>query len=181
MKKTSTEKTIKYYIKLAKKESKRRKLYIQRKNDTIFFSNGAFIVSFSAVRKDMLNFLQETFDFVAGEEDFCVEVLNDYCKNSEITISRYMPTTLEDGTLFYTGVNAEETRRTIYAFSDNVNLFAYDEKYVKPIKWGMFGKAHLPNSIYTMCVYIEMDLQIVVFPIVKHNSQFVKIAKLLNK
>lgn len=168
-------------LRKANKESKQGKLYIQRKNDTIFFSNGAFIISFAAVRKDMLNLLQETFDFVAGEEDFCLEALGDYCKNSEQAIAGYMPTTLENGTLSYTGVSAEDARRTVYAFTDGEKLFAYDKKYVKPIKWGMFGKAHLPNSIYTMCVYIEIDLQIVVFPIVEHNSQFVKIAKLLNK
>lgn len=181
MKKTNTEKTLEYYIKLAKKEAKHRKIYIQRKDDTIYFSNGDFIVSFATIRKNTLEFLQETFNFTSGKDNFCFETLGeDYCKNSGTTIAEYMPTMLENGEMFYTGINAEDTHRTACAFSDGQNLFVYNEKYVKPIKWEMFGKAHLSNSIYTMCVYTELDVEIAILPIVDH-AQFTKIAKLLNK
>lgn len=181
MKKTmSTEKIIEYYIKLAKKESKHKKVYIQRKNGLIYFSNGEFIASFATIRKEALVFLQETFNFAAGEDDFCLEVLGDYCKNSETTIAEYVPTTLEDGSLLYIGVSAEDTRKTVYAFSDGEKLFVYDEKYVRPIKWGTFSKAHLPNSIYTMCIYTEIDIEIAVLPNID-RAQFEKIAKLMNR
>lgn len=177
MKKMSAEKVLKYYIKLAKKETKRRKVYIQRKDATIYFSNGEFIASFATVRENMIDFLQETFNFTAGG-NFCVECLGDYCFKSEQTIAEYMPTTLEDGSLLYTGISAEDARCTLYAFSDGEKLFAYDEKYVKPIRWCTFGKAHLPNTIYTMSIYINLDVSIVILPNVNHE-QFAKFAKLL--
>lgn len=66
MKKMSAEKILEYYIKLAKKEAKVRKVYIQRKGATIYFSNGEFIASFAVVRENMIDFLQETFNFTAG-------------------------------------------------------------------------------------------------------------------
>lgn len=66
MKKMSAEKILEYYIKLAKKETKVKKVYIQRKGNTIYFTNGEFIASFAAVRENMVDFLQETFNFIAG-------------------------------------------------------------------------------------------------------------------
>lgn len=179
MKKMSAEKILEYYIKLAKKLTKVRKVYIQRKGDTIYFSNGEFICSFSAVRENMIDFLQETFNFTAGG-NFCVEGWGNYCVNSEQTIAEFMPTTLEDGSLRYTGVSAEDVWRTVYAFTDGEKLFAYDEKYVKPIRWCTFGKAYLPNTIFTMCVYMNLDVSIAILPNTNHE-QFVKFAKLMNK
>lgn len=179
MKKMSAEKVLEYYVKLAKKEAKVRKVYIQRKGATIYFSNGEFIASFAVVRENMIDFLQDTFNFIAGG-NFCVECLGDYCIKSEQTLAEYMPTTLEDGSLFYTGVSAEDTRRTVYAFSDGEKLFAYDEKYFKPIKWCTFGKAHLRNTKFTMCVYMNLDISIAVLPNVDH-TQFAKVARLMNK
>lgn len=179
MKKMSAEKVLEYYIKLAKKETKVRKVYIQRKDATIYFSNGEFIASFAAVRANIIDFIQETFNFTAGG-NFCVECLGDYCVKSEQTIAEYMPTTLESGSLYYTGVSAEGTRRTVYGLTDGEKLFAYDEKYVKPIRWCTFGKAHLPNSIYTMCVYLNLDVFIAILPNVNHE-QFAKFASLMNK
>lgn len=176
MKKMSAEKILEYYIKLAKKETKVRKVYIQRKDATIYFTNGEFIASFAAVRENMIDFLQETFNFIAGG-NFCVRCLGDYCAKSEQTIAEFMPT-LEDGSLYYTGVSAEDARRTIYAFTDGEKLFAYDEKYVKPIRWCTFGKAYLPNTIFTMCVYMNLDVSIAILPNTNHE-QFVKFAKLI--
>lgn len=176
MKKMSAEKVLEYYIKLAKKETKVRKVYIQRKDATIYFTNGEFIASFAAVRENMIDFLQETFNFIAGG-NFCVRCLGDYCAKSEQTIAEFMPT-LEDGSLYYTGVSAEDARRTIYAFTDGEKLFAYDEKYVKPIRWCTFGKAYLPNTIFTMCVYMNLDVSIAILPNTNHE-QFVKFAKLI--
>ena len=178
MKKMSAEKILEYYIKLAKKETKVKKVYIQRKGNTIYFTNGEFIASFAAVRENMIDFLQETFNFIAGG-NFCVRCLGDYCAKSEQTIAEFMPT-LEDGSLYYTGVSAEDARRTIYAFTDGEKLFAYDEKYVKPIRWCTFGKAYLPNTIFTMCVYMNLDVSIAILPNTNHE-QFVKFAKLMNK
>lgn len=178
MKKMSAEKVLEYYIKLAKKETKVRKVYIQQKGDTIYFTNGEFIASFAAVRENMIDFLQETFNFIAGG-NFCVRCLGDYCIKSEQTIAEFMPT-LEDGSLYYTGVSAEDARRTIYAFTDGEKLFAYDEKYVKPVRWCTFGKAYLPNTIFTMCVYMNLDVSIAILPNTNHE-QFVKFAKLMNK
>lgn len=176
MKKMSAEKILEYYIKLAKKETKVKKVYIQRKGNTIYFTNGEFIASFAAVRENMIDFLQETFNFIAGG-NFCVRCLGDYCIKSEQTIAEFMPT-LEDGLLYYTGVSAEDARRTIYAFTDGEKLFAYDEKYVKPIRWCTFGKAYLPNTIFTMCVYMNLDVSIAILPNTNHE-QFVKFAKLI--
>ena len=176
MKKMSAEKVLEYYIKLAKNETKVRKVYIQRKDATIYFTNGEFIASFAAVRENMIDFLQETFNFIAGG-NFCVRCLGDYCAKSEQTIAEFMPT-LEDGSLYYTGVSAEDARRTIYAFTDGEKLFAYDEKYVKPIRWCTFGKAYLPNTIFTMCVYMNLDVSIAILPNTNHE-QFVKFAKLI--
>lgn len=176
MKKMSAEKVLEYYIKLAKKETKVRKVYIQRKGDTIYFTNGEFIASFAAVRENMIDFLQETFNFIAGG-NFCVRCLGDYCAKSEQTIAEFMPT-LEKGSLYYTGVSAEDARRTIYAFTDGEKLFAYDEKYVKPVRWCTFGKAYLPNTIFTMCVYMNLDVSIAILPNTNHE-QFVKFAKLM--
>lgn len=178
MKKMSAEKILEYYIKLAKKETKVKKVYIQRKGNTIYFTNGEFIASFAAVRENMIDFLQETFNFIAGG-NFCVRCLGDYCAKSEQTIAEFMPT-LEDGSLYYTGVSAEDARRTIYAFTDGEKLFAYNEKYVKPIRWCTFGKAYLPNTIFTMCVYMNLDVSIAILPNTNHE-QFVKFAKLMNK
>ena len=176
MKKMSAEKVLEYYIKLAKNETKVRKVYIQRKDATIYFTNGEFIASVAAVRENMIDFLQETFNFIAGG-NFCVRCLGDYCAKSEQTIAEFMPT-LEDGSLYYTGVSAEDARRTIYAFTDGEKLFAYDEKYVKPIRWCTFGKAYLPNTIFTMCVYMNLDVSIAILPNTNHE-QFVKFAKLI--
>lgn len=176
MKKMSAEKVLEYYIKLAKKETKVKKVYIQRKGDTIYFTNGEFIASFAAVRENMIDFLQETFNFIAGG-NFCVRCLGDYCAKSEQTIAEFMPT-LEKGSLYYTGVSAEDARRTIYAFTDGEKLFAYDEKYVKPVRWCTFGKAYLPNTIFTMCVYMNLDVSIAILPNINHE-QFVKFAKLM--
>lgn len=178
MKKMSAEKVLEYYIKLAKKETKVRKVYIQQKGDAIYFTNGEFIASFAAVRENMIDFLQETFNFIAGG-NFCVRCLGDYCIKSEQTIAEFMPT-LEDGSLYYTGVSAEDAWRTIYAFTDGEKLFAYDEKYVKPVRWCTFGKAYLPNTIFTMCVYMNLDVSIAILPNTNHE-QFVKFAKLMNK
>lgn len=177
MKKMSAEKVLEYYIKLAKKETKVRKVYIQRKGATIYFSNGEFIASFAAVRENMIDFLQETFNFTAGG-NFCVRCLGDYCVKSEQTIAEFMPTTLENGSLHYTGVSAENAWRTVYAFTDGEKLFAYDEKYVKPIKWCTFGKAYLANTKFTMCVYLNLDVSIAILPNMNHE-QFVKFAKLM--
>lgn len=179
MKKMSAGKVLEYYIKLAKKETKVRKVYIQRKDATIYFSDGAFIACFAAVREDVINLIQETFNFTAGG-NFCVECLGDYCVKSEQTIAEYMPTTLEDGSLFYTGVSAENARRTVYAFTDGEKLFAYDEKYVKPVRWCVFGKAHLRNTKFTMCVYLDLDVFIAILPNTNHE-QFAKFASLMNK
>ena len=176
MKKMSAEKVLEYFIKLAKKETKVRKVYIQRKDATIYFSNGEFIASFAAVRENMIDFIQETFNFTAGG-NFCVRCLGDYCVKSEQTIAEFMPTVLESGSLYYTGVSAEGTRRTVYGLTDGEKLFAYDEKYIKPIRWCTFGKAHLSNSIYTMCMYLNLDVSIVILPNVNHE-QFAKFAKL---
>lgn len=176
MKKMSAEKILEYYIKLAKKETKVKKVYIQRKGNTIYFTNGEFIASFAAVRENMIDFLQETFNFIAGG-NFCVRCLGDYCAKSEQTIAEFMPT-LEDGSLYYTGVSAEDARRTIYAFTDGEKLFAYDEKYIKPVRWCTFGKAYLPNTIFTMCVYMNLDVSIAILPNTNHE-QFVKFAKLI--
>lgn len=176
MKKMSAEKVLEYYIKLAKKEAKVRKIYIQRKDATIYFSNGEFIASFAAVRENMIDFIQETFNFTAGG-NFCVECLGDYCVKSEQTITEFMPTTLEDGSLYYTGVSAEDTRRTVCAFMDGEKLFAYDEKYVKPIKWCTFGKALLRNTNFVMSVYMNLDVSIAILPNTNH-AQFAKFAKL---
>lgn len=176
MKKMSAEKILEYYIKLAKKETKVKKVYIQRKGNTIYFTNGEFIASFAAVRENMIDFLQETFNFIAGG-NFCVRCLGDYCAKSEQMIAEFMPT-LEDGSLYYTGVSAEDARRTIYAFTDGEKLFAYDEKYVKPVRWCTFGKAYLPNTIFTMCVYMNLDVSIAILPNTNH-AQFVKFAKLI--
>ena len=180
MKKTSTEKVLEYYIKLAKKETKVKKVYIQRKDATIYFSNGEFICSFATFRENMIDFLQETFNFTAGDDNFCIECLGDYCVKSKRTIAEFMPTELKDGSLLYTGVSAEDTRRTVYAFSDGENLFAYDEKYVKPIKWCTFGKALVQNTKFTMCVYMNIDIFIAVLPNIDY-TQFAKIARLMNK
>lgn len=179
MKKMSAEKVLEYYIKLAKKETKVRKVYIQQKGDTIYFSNGEFIASFAAVRENIIDFIQETFNFTAGG-NFCVECLGDYCVKSEQTIAEFMPTILEDGSLYYTGVSAERIRRTVYAFTDGEKLFAYDEKYVKPIRWCTFGKAYLRNTIFTMCVYMNLDVSIAILPNTNHE-QFAKFASLMNK
>lgn len=177
MKKMSAEKILEYYIKLAKKETKVRKVYIQRKDAIIYFSNGEFICSFATVRENMIDFLQETFNFTAGG-NFCVECLGDYCVKSEQTIAEFMPTMLESGSLYYTGVSAEDTRRTVYGFTDGEQLFAYDEKYVKPIRWCTFGKALLRNTNFIMSVYIDLDVSIAILPNVNHE-QFAKFAKLL--
>ena len=179
MKKMSAEKVLEYYIKLAKKETKVRKVYIQRKDATIYFSNGEFIASFAAVRENIIDFIQETFNFTAGG-NFCVRCLGDYSVKSEQTIAEFMPTTLESGFLHYTGVSAEDAWRTIYAFTDGEKLFAYDEKYVKPIRWCTFGKAYLRNTIFTMCVYMNLDVSIVILPNTNHE-QFAKFASLMNK
>lgn len=179
MKKTSSEKVLEYYIKLAKKETKVKKVYIQRKDATIYFSNGEFIASFATFRENMFDFLQETFNFTAGG-NFCIECLGDYCVKSEQTIAEFMPTTLEEDSLYYTGVSAEDARRTVYAFSDGEKLFAYDEKYVKPIKWCTFGKALVRNTKFTMCVYMNLDISIAVLPNI-NCTQFAKVARLMNK
>ena len=88
-----------------------------------------------------------------------------------------MPT-LEDGSLYYTGVSAEDARRTVYAFTDGEKLFAYDEKYIKPIRWCAFGKAYLRNTKFTMCVYLNLDVSIAILPNMNHE-QFVKFARLM--
>lgn len=178
MKKMSAEKVLEYYIKLAKKETKRRKVYIQRKDATIYFSNGEFICNFAAVREDVIDLIQETFNFTAGNDNFCVECLGDYCFKSEQTIVEFMPTTLENGSLYYTGISAENAWRTLYAFSDGEKLFAYDEKYIKPIRWCTFGKAFLRNTNFIMSIYMNLDVSIAILPNLNHE-QFVKFAKLL--
>lgn len=179
MKKMSAEKILEYYIKLVKKETKVKKVYIQRKGNTIYFTNGEFIASFAAVRENMIDFLQETFNFIAGG-NFCVRCLGDYCIKSKQTIAEFMPTTLEEGSLYYTGVSAEDARRTVYGFTDGEKLFAYDEKYIKPIRWCTFGKAHLRNTNFTMCVYMNLDVSIAILSNINHE-QFAKFAKLMNK
>ena len=179
MKKMSAEKALEYFIKLAKKETKVRKVYIQQKDATIYFTNGEFICSFATVRENMVNFLQETFNFIAGG-NFCVECLGDYCVKSEQTIAEFMPTTLENGSLHYTGISAEDTWRTLCAFSDGEKLFAYNEKYVKPIRWRTFGKAFLRNTNFIMGVYMNLDISVAILPNVNHE-QFAKFAKLMNK
>lgn len=176
MKKMSAEKVLEYFIKLAKKETKQRKVYIQRKDATIYFSNGEFIASFAAVRENMIDFLQETFNFTAGG-NFCVRCLGDYCVKSEQTIAEFMPTVLESGSLYYTGISAEGTRRTVYGLTDGEKLFAYDEKYIKPIRWCTFGKALLQDTIFTMCIYMNLDVSIAFLPNTNHE-QFAKFAKL---
>lgn len=178
MKKTSAEKVLEYYIKLAKKETKVRKVYIQRKDATIYFSNGEFICSFATFRENTIDFLQETFNFTAGDDNFCIECLGDYCVKSEHTIAEFMPTVLESDSLYYTGVSAEGHRRTVYAFSDGEKLFVYNEKYVKPIKWCTFGKALVRNTKFTMCVYMNLDISIAVLPNIDY-TQFAKVAKLM--
>ena len=180
MKKTSAEKVLEYYIKLAKKETKVKKVYIQRKDATIYFSNGEFICSFATFRENMIDFLQETFNFTAGDDNFCIECLGDYCVKSERTIAEFMPTTLEEDSLYYTGVSAEDARRTVYGFTDGEKLFAYNEKYVKPIRWSTFGKAYVRNTKFTMCVYLNLDVSIAILPNVNHE-QFAKFARLMNK
>lgn len=180
MKKMSAEKVLEYYIKLAKKETKVKKVYIQRKEDMIYFTNGEFIARFATVRENMIDFLQETFNFTAGDDNFCIECLGDYCVKSEQTIAEFMPTVLEDGSLYYTGVSAEDARHTVYGFTDGEKLFAYDEKYVKPIRWCMFGKALLRNTNFVMSVYMNLEVSIAILPNVNHE-QFAKVARLMNK
>lgn len=177
MKKMSAEKVLEYYIKLAKKEAKVRKVYIQRKDNTIYFTNGEFIASFAAVRENMIDFLQETFYFTFGNNNSCYRSYGDYCGMSEQTIAEFMPTTLEDGSLYYTGVSAEDARRTVYGLTDGEKLFVYDEKYIKPIRWCTFGKALLQDTIFTMCIYMNLDVSIAILLNINHE-QFAKFARL---
>lgn len=64
--------------------------------------------------------------------------------------------------------------------TEGEKLFAYDEKYVKPIRWCTFGKAHLRNTNFTMCVYMNLDVSIAILSNINHE-QFAKFAKLMNK
>ena len=173
---------INYYIKLAQKLSKKKRIYFERKEDIIYFTDGCFCCSFSVERVQEFLSLCGAFNLPTNE-DFTAEYNNDNIFHSDISIKNIiMFEGAEENSLMFTGVSCWErtTNVNIDVFADNENVYFYNAQYTKPMKDKNLYLNGVNKNGYMWAVYNSLDICCLVLPCTKCYG-LVKVAELMNK
>lgn len=171
---------IKYYIKLAQKLSKKKRIYFERKEDIIYFTDGAFMCSFSVDRIEEFLTLCAVFT-LPTDEDFTAQYNNGSIFYNETSIKNVVTfEVVEENNLMFTGVSCYENKLNIDVFADNENVYFYNAQYIKPLKDKGLYLNEVNKNGYMWAVYNVLDVCCVVLPCRTCNS-LAKVAKLLNK
>lgn len=172
-----------YYIKLAQKLSKKKRIHFERKEDTIYFSDGCFVCSFSAERVEDFLTLCAAFA-LPTTEDFTAEYNNGNLFHSDASIKNAVTFEgAEDNHLMFTGVSCYErsTNINIDVFADNNAVYFYNALYTKPMKdKNLYLNGVNKNNGCMWAVYNILDVCCLVLPC-RHCDSLVKVAKLMNK
>ena len=174
---------IKYYIKLAQKLSKKKRIYFERDKDTVYFSDGCFVCAFSVERKEEFCALCSAFNL-----PWAGDYMAEFCDGNLFDNKMYIKDLVDESTkkpgkcLMFTGVSTYErnTKMNIDVFSDNKTVFFYNSMYTKPLKDNDLYLYKANNNGWTWAVYNVLDVCFLVFPCVSADS-LVKVAKLMNK
>ena len=178
MKKTDA-KMIDYFVKLAQKESKKKRIIFERVNEVVYFTNGEFVCSFSAERPEQFLSLCGVFGLpVVG--DFRKEYNNGNLCDSNFSVKGACDMQKkEDCNLSFTGVSVEvnDKKEVIDVFSDKKTVYFYNDKYTKPLK-GMCFEGLNMNGLTCAC-YKCLDIAVYILPL-KNCAKFEAVAKLMN-
>nr|DAH10730.1 MAG TPA: hypothetical protein [Caudoviricetes sp.] len=167
-----------YYIKLAQKLSKKKRVYFERKEDTVYFSDGCFVCSFSVERVEEFLTLCATFTLPTSG-DFIAEYNNGNIFHSDTSIKNAIAfEAMEENNLMFTGVSCYENKLNIDVFADSKNVYFYNAQYIKPLKdKGLYLNAVNKNG-YMWAVYNVLDVCCVVLPC-RTCESLAKVAKLM--
>lgn len=171
-----------YYIKLAQKLSKKKRIYFERKEDTIYFSDGCFVCSFSVERVEDFLTLCAAFT-LPTTGDFTAEYNNGNIFHSDTSIKNVITFEgAEDSHLMFTGVSCYErsTNVNIDVFTDNNAVYFYNALYTKPMKDKNLYLNGVNKNGGMWVVYNILDVCCLVLPC-RHCESLAKVAKLMNK
>lgn len=173
---------ISYYIKLAQKLSKKKRIFFERKEDIIYFTDGFFMCSFSVERKEEFCSLCGTFGLpFAG--DYTGEYYDGELFNNNVSVKKLVTFEgAEDSHLMFTGVSCYEriTNVNIDVFADNNAVYFYNAQYTKPLKENLYLNGVNKNNGCMWAVYNILDVCVLVLPCRKCDS-LAKVAELMNK
>lgn len=173
---------INYYIKLAQKLSKKKRIHFERKEDIVYFSDGCFVCSFSVERREEFLTLCRAFN-LPTDEDFTAEYNNGNVFYNATSIKNVITFEgAEDSHLMFTGVSCWErsTNVNIDVFADNEGVYFYNALYSKPLKDKNLYLNGVNKNGYMWAVYNILDVCCLVLPCRKCDS-LVKVAELMNK
>ena len=173
---------INYYIKLAQKLSKKKRIVFERKEDIVYFSDGCFVCSFSVERVEEFLTLCAAFT-LPTTGDFTAEYNNGNILHNNTSIKNVITFEgAEDSHLMFTGVSCYErsTNVNIDVFADNNTVYFYNALYSKPLKDKNLYLNGVNKNGYMWAVYSILDVCVLVLPCRKCDS-LVKVAELMNK
>nr|DAT93735.1 MAG TPA: hypothetical protein [Caudoviricetes sp.] len=173
---------INYYIKLAQKLSKKKRIYFEREADTVYFSDGCFACSFSVERVQEFLTLCGVFNLPTNE-DFTAEYNNGNIFHNETSIKNViMFEDAEENSLMFTGVSCwkRTTNVNIDVFADNENVYFYNAQYTKPMKDKNLYLNGVNKNGYMWAVYSSLDICCLVLPCTKCDG-LAKVVELMNK
>lgn len=175
-----------YYIKLAQKLSKKKRIYFERKEDTIYFSDGCFVCSFSVERVEEFLTLCAAFT-LPTTGDFTAEYNNGNIFHSDTSIKNAVAFEgVGENHLMFTGVsccenNSENNKINIDVFADNNAVYFYNAQYTKPMKdKNLYLNGVNKNNGCMWAVYNILDVCCLVLPC-RHCESLTKVARLMNK
>ena len=174
---------INYYIKLAQKISKKKRIFFERKDGIIYFSDGCFLCSFSVERTEEFLTLCAAFGLSAVEERFTVEYTNGSLYHGGQVISKAVETAKENAKekhLMFTGVSAyaHNIDTNVDVLTDKQSVYFYNEKYTKPLKTLYLNGSE--NNGWTWAVYEIMDIFCMILP-VRTCDSLEAVVKIMNK
>ena len=173
---------INYYIKLAQKLSKKKRIHFERKEDIVYFSDGCFVCSFSVERVEEFLTLCAAFT-LPTDKDFTAEYNNGNVFHNNVSIKNIITLEgAEENCLMFTGVSCWErsTNVTIDVFADTNTVYFYNAMYTKPMKDKGLYINGVNKSDCMWAVYNILDVCVLVLPCKKCNS-LAKVAELMNK
>ncbi len=173
---------INYYIKLAQKLSKKKRIYFERKEDIVYFIDGCFCCSFSVERKEEFLTLCAALSLPIDGE-FTAEYSNGNVFHNPVSIKNVVTFEgAEENCLMFTGVSCWErsTNVTIDVFADNESVYFYNTLYSKPLKDKNLYLNGVNKNGYMWAVYNILDVCVLVLPCKKCDS-LAKVAELMNK
>ena len=171
-----------YYIKLAQKLSKKKRIYFERKENTVYFSDGCFVCSFSVERVQEFLTLCGAFN-LPTDKDFTAEYNNGNVFHNNVSIKNVITLEgAEDNHLMFTGVSCYEwsTKLNIDVFADNNAVYFYNTLYTKPMKDKNLYLNGVNKNGCMWAVYNILDVCVLVLPCNRCDN-LAKVAKLMNK